>query len=400
MLVVVIGGPTGVGKSELALRLARRINGELISCDSVQVFRGLNIGSNKTAPGTPQREHLLDVVDWWEPFTAADFYTHCHRLIGEIHARGHVPIIVGGTGFYMDWLLRGRPQAPPTDAKILKEVEGNLAADCDWTTSLQRLQMVDPFYAASLLPNDFYRLKRALCVYQATGQPLSSFKRHGNPSDFDFRCFYLTSERRAICRRIDERCEDMLRKGLFKEVLDLGLKGDCQAGKSIGYAQVIKLFEQLRGAPPDEFEGIFTSGQRVKRQKSSNETDRSRITALFHRFLENFKSISRQYSRKQESWFARKAEFKWLLRPQPLSQPLPEDSELVDTVVEAVLSSQEQQGRIEIIDRETRDQINSSSKASIMKEYRSCPCQLLQTELDAQLEILSGIGRGPIETKD
>ena len=386
MLVVVIGGPTGVGKSELALRLARRINGELVSCDSVQVYRGLNIGSNKTAPGTPYREHLLDIIDRWEPFTAADFYIRCQKLITEIHSRGNVPIIVGGTGFYMDWLLRGRPQAPPTDPNSLLEVEQMLAEDGgDWTKSVRRLQVVDPIYAATLLPNDFYRLKRALCVFRSTGRPLSSFSRCAGPGDIDFRCFYLTSERHAICRRIDERCEDMLRKGLFQEVMDLGLKADCQAGRSIGYAQVIQLFDQLRGTG----------------HTSSNEQTCAHIFRAFNQFLDGFKASSRQYSRKQENWFARKNEFKWIFRPLPLSSPLPEHSELMEAVVSAILSNRDDyQIKMEVIDRETRSKVNGLSKASIMKEYKSLPCQLSIADLDAQLEILLAISRGVAQPKD
>ena len=103
--VIIIGGPTGVGKSELAFRLAEDIKGELISCDSVQVYKDLEIGANKTAKDTPGREHLLDLVEWTEEFTAANFYDHCTEKIEEIIKRDKVPILVGGTGFYLDWIF-------------------------------------------------------------------------------------------------------------------------------------------------------------------------------------------------------------------------------------------------------------------------------------------------------
>jgi tRNA dimethylallyltransferase len=384
-LVVVVGGPTGVGKSELALRLAACINGELISCDSVQVFRGLDIGSNKTAPDTANREHLLDVVSWREEFTAADFYEQCVELIKQIHQRNRVPVVVGGTGFYMDWLLRGRPKAPPTDPEILAQIEAELATDngC-WQQSIARLRATDPEYAKVLLPNDYYRLKRALSVHRATGQPLSSFKRDGalGRGSFDFRCFFLTADREAVCRQIDARCETMLIRGLLNEAVQLhqqGLRRDCQAGRSIGYAQALELIDKLKG--------IDASPQQTEQ--------------LLLEFLSGFKAISRQYSRKQESWFAKRSEFKWIVRPLPLNAALSPDSMLISQVMQALAMEREEfddpEGAVARLDAEAKALINPPStdkrdkRAALMKEYKSAPCGLSPAQISQQLVFLEAL---------
>lgn len=343
--VVIIGGPTGVGKSELAFRLADAIEGELISCDSVQVYKDLEIGANKTSKDTPGREHLLDLVDWTEEFTAADFYDHCTQKIEEIVGRDKVPILVGGTGFYLDWILRGRPSAPPTDPEALKVVEADLVDESDWDKSFEKLQQVDPEYSKVILANDFYRLKRALAVYQATGFPLSHYKR--SPAKlletYDFRCFFITADREYVCRNIDWRCEEMLVKGLLEEVDALnkrGLTKDCKAGRSIGYFESFNLLESLKAIESeahnvDGIEGV--DGVVVNEDK----LNKKRINA-FISFLDEFKSATRQYSRKQENWFASKSEFKWIRRPTPFTPIDPDTSPLFAMVLRAFQAPREE----------------------------------------------------------
>lgn len=321
--VVIIGGPTGVGKSELAFHLSRAIEGggELISCDSVQVFEGLEIGANKTAKGTTGREHLLDLVHWSESFTVANFYVECIKKIEEILLRNRTPIIVGGTGFYLDWILRGRPRAPPTDPEILKAVEDEIEAEDgnDWDKSFLRLKAVDPDYAKVILPNDYYRLKRALAVHKSTNFPLSHFKRISPLSigeSYDFRCFFITADREVVCRNIDRRCEEMIFKGLLEEVNELrlcGLTTECQAGRSIGYFQSLNLLNSSI--------------------KFCKEKDQAK---MFMDFLEEFKSVTRQYSRKQENWFASKSEFKWIRRPTPFIPIDQTESKLLLNVLRAI----------------------------------------------------------------
>ena len=330
--VVIIGGPTGVGKSELAFRLADTIQGELISCDSVQVYKELDIGANKTAKDTPGREHLLDLVDWTEEFTAANFYDHCSAKIEEITGRDKIPILVGGTGFYLDWILRGRPSAPPTDPEALKAVETDLD-ETSWENCFKLLQEVDPEYSKVILANDFYRLKRALAVHKATGFPLSHYKRAPSKliESYDFRCFFITSDREYVCRNIDWRCEEMLIKGLLEEVDTLRRKGltrDCKAGRSIGYLESFNLLDSIKI--------IYNEASEV------NKADSSIYSSTFFKFLDEFKSATRQYSRKQENWFASKSEFKWIRRPSPFTPILPETCPLLLMVLKAVQVSREE----------------------------------------------------------
>lgn len=310
---IVIGGPTGIGKTDLAVLLAQRLDGELISCDSVQIYRGLQIGANKSA--TPVPQHLLDVRDWWQPFTAADFYELAAETVREVISRGKVPILVGGTGFYLDWIINGRPGAPPTDPRVMEEIEIEIANDQgDWEKSRDRLSSVDPEYASIVRPNDYYRLKRALVVHRMTGQPLSSFKdKHQlDHLKIDWRCFYLTtSDRPGLLRHIDRRCEAMVKKGLIEEVIRLrkqGFNRNCSAGRSIGYNEAHLLLDQLAHLSPDQLDQAFLA------------------------FLSNFQSQTRQYTRKQEKWFHAMKVFRWLERPSLVEEDLPQP--LVDEAVQ------------------------------------------------------------------
>lgn len=366
--MVIIGGPTGVGKSELAFRLAKHLEGELISCDSVQVYKHLEIGANKTAKDTPGREHLLDLVEWTEEFTAADFYDHCTGKIEEIMKRDKVPILVGGTGFYLDWILRGRPSAPPTDPEALKLVEEELEGEGpeNWDKAFKLLQEVDSEYSKIILKNDYYRLKRALAVHRATGKPLSHYKRKPSPllESYDFRCFFITADREYVCRNIDWRCEEMLVKGLLEEVAEFetrGLSVDCKAGRSIGYFESLNLLKNLREIP-----------------------DKEHISAV-NTFLYEFKSATRQYSRKQENWFASKSEFRWIRRPTPFEPIDPETSSLFSLVLKAIQVPREEYDAIDgwLVEEDAiaRDLVTDQVRKK-MKCYKGPPTRFTGKFLD------------------
>ena len=217
--------------------------------------------------------------------------------------------------------MRGRPRAPPTDPEILKAVEEEIQAKDgnDWEKSFLRLKEVDPDYAKVSLPNDYYRLKRALAVHKSTNFPLSHFKRVlplSTNEPYDFRCFFITADREEVCRNIDQRCEEMVVKGLLEEVNELRLRGlstECQAGRSIGYFQSLNLLNSSI--------------------KFCKEHDQKK---MFMDFLEEFKSATRQYSRKQENWFASKSEFKWIRRPTPFIPIDKTDSKLLSDVLRAI----------------------------------------------------------------
>ena len=180
--VILIAGPTGVGKTRIAQALCSRINGEIISCDSVQIFNGLDIGSNKemltcVAPSgkiLPMAQHLIDIVSWKQDFSVGDYYEACFQCIQDIISAGKVPLVVGGTGFYMNWLLRGKAEPPEIPEPVYLSVKKELSGKT-WEESFKILKTVDPTYAASLAENDFYRLERALAVHRHTGKPNSSF---------------------------------------------------------------------------------------------------------------------------------------------------------------------------------------------------------------------------------
>lgn len=308
-----VGGPTGIGKTDLAVLLAQRLDGELISCDSVQVYAGLEIGANKTP--TPVIQHMLDVVGWKENFTAADFVERCWKIIGKVVERGKIPILVGGTGLYLDWMLNGRPGAPPTDPTALAAIEEEIGKE-DWDTAYSRLQLVDPEYAKVILKNDYYRLKRALVVYRQTGRPLSAFKnRQSGELKIDWRCLYLThGDRFALLQHLDRRCEMMVQKGLVAEVSKLQMEGfntDYQAGRAIGYKETLDFLEklQLSHHPRDD---LIVDDE------------------LIVEYLKEFKSQTRQYTRRQEKWFYGMKEFHWLERKSLIDDL---SKELVDQAV-------------------------------------------------------------------
>lgn len=266
--------------------------------------------------------------------------------------RGKVAILVGGTGFYMDWLVKGRPSAPQTDPAVMSKVEEELAGLDSWTAKLERLKEVDPEYASSLCGNDEYRLKRALCVYRQTGNPLSSFKR-GNAETFDWRCFYLTADREVLGRRIDLRCEMMIERGLIQETRDLIDSGrllkDSSPGRSIGYQETIKFLETTKDLDPPKA-----------------------ITA-FEDYLEAFQAVTRQYSRRQEHWFRRMPEFKWIKRAD-FCQPLPPS--LIDSICKWYRLPPDQFSEdpdLTAIDASTREEITSDpiTNRKRMKTYTS-----------------------------
>jgi tRNA dimethylallyltransferase len=180
--VIFLAGPTGVGKTRVAQALCHLINAEIISCDSVQIYRDLIVGSNKeyltakTSSGetVPMVQHLIDIVPWYSDYSVGDYYDACMACIKQVTKTGKIPLVVGGTGFYMNWLLRGKAKPPyiPEDCyqKVKEELKGQ-----DWNHAFSLLRDVDPVYASTLSENDFYRLERAYAVYKHTGMPNSSF---------------------------------------------------------------------------------------------------------------------------------------------------------------------------------------------------------------------------------
>jgi tRNA dimethylallyltransferase len=223
--VVVISGPTAVGKSALAERLAMAVEGggEIISADSVQVYTGMDIGSNKPTDDEMAAVpyHLINLLPPTQEYSAADFADGARRAILDISSRGKLPIVVGGTGFYIQWLIYGRPGAPPPTPEAASAAQAEIdGLGGDWDAGIKRCAEVDPAYAKTLPANDWYRLRRVLEVFHTCGKPVSSFERptgkqisYGDVpsllagSDFDFRCFFLFRPRLDLFNDIDYRCE-------------------------------------------------------------------------------------------------------------------------------------------------------------------------------------------------
>ncbi|MDW8106283.1 MAG: tRNA (adenosine(37)-N6)-dimethylallyltransferase MiaA [Armatimonadota bacterium] len=241
--VVVILGPTAVGKTEIGMELAVRWGAEIISADSSAVYRGLDIGSAKPTPEEQQRVrfHLIDVVDPSEVFTAARFRELALQAIEDIQRRGKRVLIVGGTGLYIRVLLHGFSLAPPpADPEIRARWRAEVAR-VGAPALHERLRQIDPVAAARIHPNDAVRITRALEVYEMTGIPISQWQQRA-PSELPALKIGLTMPRELLYRRIDERVDKMIAQGMLQEVQQLLQKGynpEQPALKGLGYRHLI-----------------------------------------------------------------------------------------------------------------------------------------------------------------
>jgi tRNA dimethylallyltransferase len=241
--LLVIVGETASGKTRLAVELARRLGGEIVGADSVQVYRGFDVGSGKPTADelAGVRHHLLDVADPGEPFDAARFVVLADAAIADIRARGRVPIVCGGSYLWVRALLHGladAPQAPP-------EIRARLQREVDETGAPAlhaRLALVDPEAAARLHPNDALRVTRALEVFETTGRTMSSIQAaHGfREQRHRARVHAIRHPREAIEARIAERAEAMLVRGWIDEVRALIAAGHATTKpmRAVGYAEV------------------------------------------------------------------------------------------------------------------------------------------------------------------
>ena len=241
-ILIVIVGPTAVGKTRLALRLAQEFDGEIVSADSRQVYRGMDIGTAKPTLEERRRvpHHLIDVVAPDEAFTLAQYQELAYDAIGDVLARSRLPFLVGGTGQYVRAVVEGWgiPRVPPNEelrAELYRqaEIEGEEALHA-------RLREVDPAAAERIDPRNVRRVVRALEVYLETGQPISELQRK-KPPPYRILQIGLTMERQEIYRRIDERVDRMIEEGLVEEVRGLVERGyghDLPSMSGLGYQQI------------------------------------------------------------------------------------------------------------------------------------------------------------------
>ncbi|MBP6715880.1 MAG: tRNA (adenosine(37)-N6)-dimethylallyltransferase MiaA, partial [Acidobacteria bacterium] len=220
-VLLAVVGPTATGKSAMAIALAERLGGEVVACDSTAVYRGIDIGTDKV-PLDEQRgipHHLVDMVDATETYSAARYAADASAAIRDIHARGRVPILAGGTGFYYRALVRGLFPGPARDEAL--RVRLNRVAARRGVEALHRwLTRVDAESAARIMPRDQKRLVRALEVYLVTGKPLTAhFAETASPlADFEIRTFGLNAAREVLRERVAARVEQQFARGVVGEV--------------------------------------------------------------------------------------------------------------------------------------------------------------------------------------
>lgn len=269
--LLVIAGPTASGKTALAVEVAERRGGEIVSADSQQIYRHFDVGTAK--PGAEElrrvRHHLVSAVEPSEQVNAGRYQALADAAIGDVRARGRRPIVVGGTGLYLRVLLHGVMPGPGASAEIRARIKRE-AAELGREALHRRLAEVDPESAARILPRDLVRVERALEIHELTGVPASASRRaHGFQDDrYRFRMLVLDPPREALYAAIDARTRLMFQGGLIEEVRALLERGFREAPpmKSVGYVQALAVVEGRMGVEEAIEEAARKTRQYAKRQ--------------------------------------------------------------------------------------------------------------------------------------
>ncbi|WP_333606639.1 tRNA (adenosine(37)-N6)-dimethylallyltransferase MiaA [Arsukibacterium sp.] len=271
--VICLMGPTASGKTALAIALCQQLNAEIISVDSALVYRGMDIGTAKptAAELTMAPHHLLDIRDPAGSYSAADFRQDALQLITDIHQRGKIPLLVGGTMLYFKALLEGISALPAADAAVRQQLEAE-AREQGWAALHQQLANIDPVAAARIHPNDPQRINRALEVYRLTGQSLTKLTAEKTePFPFSVHQFAIAPTDRAILhQRIAERFMLMLEQGFEQEVQWLRQRGDLHIDlpsiRCVGYRQMWQYLDGEHSYGQMVEKGIAATRQLAKRQ--------------------------------------------------------------------------------------------------------------------------------------
>ena len=296
--IICIAGPTASGKTALAVELAKELHGEVVSCDSMQVYRRMNIGTAKPTSEEMQGipHHMLDVAEPWEDFSVSRYCEMAAPIVEDILSRGKTAIIAGGTGLYMDSLIRGNAFAPFPSTGVREQLEAQADAE-GMEAMLAWLSSVDPDCAARLHLSDRKRILRALEVYLETGETITAHNKRTQAIPPRFHPLWLGldfSDRGELYRRIDLRVDIMLRQGLLEEIRQLlasGIPAKCTAMQAIGYKEFVDV---LQNDAPLELA------------------------------VEEVKKGSRHYAKRQLTWFRRNKNIHWLTRG-------PEAPEILET---------------------------------------------------------------------
>ncbi|HYL34546.1 MAG TPA: tRNA (adenosine(37)-N6)-dimethylallyltransferase MiaA [Bryobacteraceae bacterium] len=284
MALPIVLGPTGSGKSELGLRVARELGGEIVNCDSLQLYRGLDIGTAKV-PETERQgvpHHLIDVIEPAQLFTAGEYARAARGVLCEIAVRGRTPVLVGGTGFYLRALLEGLSEGPQRDTALRDRLQRR---ENRRPGSLHRiLARLDPESASRIHPNDKNKTLRALEVRLLEGGPMSALFARGRAALAGFRPIRLGLDppRELLYRRLDERTARMFERGLIEEVRGLlaaGVPPDAKPFESLGYRQALAVLQ-----------GRLTLPEAI----ASTQTE------------------TRRYAKRQMTWFRKEPHTHWL----------------------------------------------------------------------------------------
>ena len=245
-----IAGPTASGKTALAIALAKEVGGEIISADSMQIYRNMDIGTAK--PSLEEREgvphHLIDIIEPDAPFSVVHFKERAEACIKAVLSRGRIPIIAGGTGLYINALAYNLTFSESTGNEAFRKEMQALALEKGSIFLYEKLKDVDPKGALAIHPNNVVRVIRALEVYEATQRPISEHREESRlvPPPYDYRLFALTLDRTVLYDRIEHRVDIMIEKGLFEEVrklLNAGFSPELQSMQAIGYKECIAALE-------------------------------------------------------------------------------------------------------------------------------------------------------------
>ncbi|HET9701275.1 MAG TPA: tRNA (adenosine(37)-N6)-dimethylallyltransferase MiaA [Burkholderiales bacterium] len=271
---ILILGPTASGKSALAMEIARALPVEIISVDSGQIYRGMDIGTAK--PGAQERaavpHHLLDILEPDEAYSAGRFRDDALALMREISGRGNVPLLAGGTMLYFKALLEGLNELPQADPAIRRAIDA-MAAEAGWPAMHLELARVDPDTAARIAPNDAQRIQRALEVFHVSGRPLSQLLQGPKRVHLPYRLIriaLLPSDREALHQRIARRFDDMLDRGLIAELRRLRethrLEPDMPSMRCVGYRQTWTYLDGKFDLRALREKGVAATRQLAKRQ--------------------------------------------------------------------------------------------------------------------------------------
>ena len=248
--LVILAGPTAVGKTELSIRLAKRINGAIISADSMQVYKYMDIGSAKIMPDEMEgvKHYLIDELDPSDEFNIVRFQQMAKDALKEIYTNGQIPIVAGGTGFYIQALLYDIDFTHQDSDEAFRKEMADYAAEYGAEALHEKLKEIDPVSYKTIHANNTKRVIRALEYYRMTGQPISTHneQEHKKVSPYNFAYFILTDDRKHLYDRIDYRVDLMMKKGLVDEVknlYDMGYHKDMVSMQGLGYKELLSYLD-------------------------------------------------------------------------------------------------------------------------------------------------------------